>query len=56
MVTVAAGARVRGQVEFGWEDSGKSVARNDAGKSDRNADKNDKGEKNGAKTETGADS
>ncbi|MFD0324690.1 MULTISPECIES: bactofilin family protein [Lysobacter] len=56
VVTVAAGARVRGQVEFGWEDSGKSVARNDAGKSDRNADKNDKGEKNGAKTETGADS
>ncbi|MBT2746478.1 MULTISPECIES: polymer-forming cytoskeletal protein [unclassified Lysobacter] len=56
VVTVAAGARVRGQVEFGWEDSGKSVARNDAGKSDRNADKSDKGDKNGAKTETGADS
>ncbi|MGO1073646.1 bactofilin family protein [Lysobacter sp. CA199] len=61
VVTVAAGGRVRGQVEFGWEDSGKSVARNDAGKSDRGADKNggdksDKGDKNGAKTETGADS
>ncbi|MGH8081405.1 MAG: bactofilin family protein [Lysobacter sp.] len=60
VVTVAAGARVRGQVEFGWEDSGKTVARNDAGKSDRNADKNadkgDKGDKNGATTETGADS
>lgn len=58
VVTVAAGGRVRGQVEFGWEDSGKSVARNDAGKSDRgdkNADKNG-GDKNGAKTETGADS
>ncbi|QWP75808.1 polymer-forming cytoskeletal protein [Lysobacter sp. K5869] len=49
-VTVAAGARVRGQVEFGWEDSGKSVARND--KSDGKADKSDKG----GKAETGADS
>lgn len=57
VVTVAAGARIRGQVEFGWEDSGKAVARNDGGKSERNADKNaDKGDKNGAKTETGADS
>lgn len=51
-VTVAAGARVRGQVEFGWEDSGKSVARND--KSDK-TDKNDKSDK-GGKAETGADS
>ncbi len=49
-VTVAAGARVRGQVEFGWEDSGKAVARNDA-----KSEKNDKGEKSG-KAETGADS
>ncbi|SDX21893.1 bactofilin family protein [Lysobacter enzymogenes] len=49
-VTVAAGARVRGQVEFGWEDSGKSVARNDKGDG-----KSDKGDKNG-KAETGADS
>lgn len=50
-VTVAAGARVRGQVEFGWEDSGKAVARNDKaeGKSDKNNDK-------GGKAETGADS
>ena len=52
-VTVAAGARVRGQVEFGWEDSGKSVARNDKG--DGKSDKSDKGDKNG-KAETGADS
>ncbi|MBN7135336.1 hypothetical protein A7A76_11245 [Lysobacter enzymogenes] len=52
-VTVAAGARVRGQVEFGWEDSGKSVARNDKGESKSN--KNDQGDKNG-KAETGADS
>ncbi|MBW8809402.1 MAG: polymer-forming cytoskeletal protein [Lysobacter sp.] len=53
VVTVAAGARVRGQVEFGWEDSGKAVARNDGGKSDKSADK---GDKNAAKTETSADS
>ena len=52
-VTVAAGARVRGQVEFGWEDSGKSLARNDKG--DGKSDKSDKGDKNG-KAETGADS
>lgn len=45
VVTVAAGARVRGQVEFGWEDSGKAVARNEG-----------KADKGGAKTETGADS
>lgn len=50
-VTVAAGARVRGQVEFGWEDSGKAVARND--KSDKSD--NGKSDKN-AKAETGADS
>ncbi|UZW58943.1 bactofilin family protein [Lysobacter enzymogenes] len=50
-VTVAAGARVRGQVEFGWEDSGKSVARNDKN------DKNDNGKSDkGGKAETGADS
>ncbi|ROU06648.1 bactofilin family protein [Lysobacter enzymogenes] len=50
-VTVAAGARVRGQVEFGWEDSGKSVARNDK------SDKNDNGKSDkGGKAETGADS
>lgn len=48
VVTVAAGARVRGQVEFGWEDSGKAVARNEG--------KADKADKGGAKTETGADS
>lgn len=53
VVTVAAGARVRGQVEFGWEDSGKSVARNDAKPADK-ADKN--ADKSNAKTETGADS
>jgi len=52
VVTVAAGARVRGQVEFGWEDSGKAVARNDGGKSDKSSDKGDKN----AKTETSADS
>ncbi|MFQ6311965.1 bactofilin family protein [Lysobacter capsici] len=52
VVTVAAGARVRGQVEFGWEDSGKLVARNDGGKSDKSSDKGDKN----AKTETSADS
>lgn len=52
VVTVAAGARVRGQVEFGWEDSGKSVARNDGGKSDKSSDKGDKN----AKAETSADS
>lgn len=45
-VTVAAGARVRGQVEFGWEDSGKPAARNDK------SEKSDKG----GKAETGADS
>lgn len=48
VVTVAAGARVRGQVEFGWEDSGKAVARNEG--------KSDKADKAGTKTETGADS
>jgi cytoskeletal protein CcmA (bactofilin family) len=55
VVTVAAGARIRGQVEFGWEDSGKAVARNDGG--GKPADKSvDKSDKNAAKTETSADS
>lgn len=61
-VTVAAGARVRGQVEFGWEDSGKAVARNDKaeskldnGKLESGKNDNGKGDK-GGKAETGADS
>lgn len=44
VVTVAAGSRMRGQVEFGWEDK-------DAGNA-----KSSKHDKNGAKTENGADS
>lgn len=52
VMTVAAGSRMRGQVEFGWDDkdAAKPVARNEGGRGEGKADKN------GAKTETGADS
>jgi cytoskeletal protein CcmA (bactofilin family) len=52
VMTVAAGSRMRGQVEFGWDDkdAAKPVVRNEGGRNEAKADKN------GAKTETGADS
>ncbi|MGJ7904528.1 bactofilin family protein [Lysobacter sp. 1R34A] len=52
VMTVAAGSRMRGQVEFGWDDkdAAKPTARNEDGRGEGKADKN------GAKTETGADS
>ncbi|MGO1002360.1 bactofilin family protein [Lysobacter sp. CA196] len=58
VMTVAAGSRMRGQVEFGWDDkdAAKPVARNDSARNESGRGEGGKSDKNGAKTETGADS